>query len=216
MPDAELPRDAGNASPPPPTQRLTTDARPAGGVSAPHRILAATAHRLSEAGAVRLNMQDVATEAGVSKGLIHYHFHDKDTLLARLVAWMTAGLIAREQHALDGVTPQSALDALWGWLDDELARGHLRGLVELSQYDGPAVRDAVRTAARARREAATATIERLFGALGLKPRLPAPLLAEVTVAFLDGLAIDATLAPEPPRRVVFDVYWLSVLSLVES
>lgn len=212
MHDAELPRAAIEL---PPT-RLTREPRSHGGASAPDRILAATARRLSAAGAVRLNMQDVATEAGVSKGLIHYHFHDKDTLLARLVAWMASGLIAREQHALDRVTPQTALDALWGWLEDELERGHLRGLVELSQYDGPAVRDAVRAAARARRDAATVTIERLFGALGLKPRLPAPLLAEVTVAFLDGLAIDATIAPDPPRRVVFDVYWLSVLSLVES
>jgi TetR/AcrR family transcriptional regulator, fatty acid metabolism regulator protein len=34
-------------------------------------------------------MQDVADAAGVSKGLIHYHFHDKETLLTRLIEWMT-------------------------------------------------------------------------------------------------------------------------------
>ena len=184
-------------------------------LAAGERILHATARRLTAAGAVNLSLQDVADDAGVSKGLIHYHFHDKTTLLARLVEWLTGELVRREQGALTGTTRQTVIDALWGWLEGELDRGHIRVLVELSQYDAPAVRDAIRDSARARRQAATGTIETLFSVLGLRPRLPHPLLADVAVTFLDGLAIDTGLAADGPRRVPFDVFWLSLLSLAE-
>lgn len=184
-------------------------------LAAGERILHATARRLTAAGAVNLSLQDVADDAGVSKGLIHYHFHDKTTLLARLVEWLTHELVRREQGALVGTTRQTVIDALWAWLEGELDRGHIRVLVELSQYDAPAVRDAIRDSARARRQAATGTIETLFSVLGLRPRLPHPLLADVAVTFLDGLAIDTGLAADGPRRVPFDVFWLSLLSLAE-
>ena len=184
-------------------------------LAAGERILHATARRLTAAGAVNLSLQDVADDAGVSKGLIHYHFHDKTTLLAQLVEWLTRELVRREEGALAGTTRQTVIDALWTWLEGELDRGHIRVLVELSQYDAPAVRDAIRDSARARRQAATGTIETLFSVLGLRPRLPHPLLADVAVTFLDGLAIDTGLAADGPRRVPFDVFWLSLLSLAE-
>ncbi len=199
------------SAPFPPVPARAADAHLAAG----ERILHATARRLTAAGAVNLSLQDVADDAGVSKGLIHYHFHDKTTLLARLVEWLTRELVRREQGALAGTTRQTVIDALWAWLEGELDRGHIRVLVELSQYDAPAVRDAIRDSARSRRQAATGTIETLFSVLGLRPRLPHPLLADVAVTFLDGLAIDTGLAADGPRRVPFDVFWLSLLSLAE-
>ena len=160
-------------------------------------------------------MHDVARAAGVSKGLIHYHFQDKEALLARLAVWLADALDARERGLLAGITPQLALDALWAWLDSELARGDVRALLDLAQLSAPSVREATRQAARRRRETAASTVETLFGALGLRPRIPAALLADVAVAFIDGLAMDAAIAPAANRRVVFDAFWLSVLSLTE-
>ena len=40
-------------------------------------------------------------------------------------------------------------------------------------------------------------------------------MADVLVAFVDGMALDATLAPERNHRVAFDVFWLAMLSLAE-
>src|SRR5918992_242040 len=97
---------------------------------ATERILEAAAARLTVSGASMLTMQEIAEEAGVSKALIHYHFHDKDTLLARLVLWMAEGLVRRERAALAASAPHAAIDDLWRWLADELARGHIRALVE--------------------------------------------------------------------------------------
>jgi AcrR family transcriptional regulator len=196
---------AGSPTPEVPERRAT----------ASERILDAVARLIVTVGVAAVSMQDVAHEAGVSKGLIHYHFRDKDTLLAQLIDWVTEGLVGREHSALAAVTPQTAVDALWRWLEGELERGHIRLLVELTQSSSAIVREASTRSAQRRREAATATIETVFGALALRPRIPAPLLAEVAVDFIDGLATRATLTLAAPPRAAFDVLWLSLLSLAE-
>ncbi len=160
-------------------------------------------------------MHEVAEEAGVSKGLIHYHFHDKETLLARMVEWMTQNLVARERGALAASAPREAIDDLWRWLSSELERGHVRVIVELAEWREPLVRGAVRVAAGARRAAAASSIDRLFTLLSLRPRVPAALLADVVVAFIDGLAVATGLESERDPRAAFDVFWLSLLNLAE-
>jgi AcrR family transcriptional regulator len=166
-------------------------------------------------GAADVSLQDVAEAAGVSKALIHYHFHDKGELLARLVEWLHAGLIARQSTALSGVSAPAALDALWQWLSDELDRGDLRALLDLSLVQGDAVQAAVRVTASARRDTAASVIGELFDALGLRPRVPAPLISDAFVAFMDGLALDRVVEPTRNARISFDVFWLAMLGLAE-
>jgi len=157
----------------------------------------------------------VAEAAGVSKALIHYHFHDKGELLARLVEWLRAGLVARQATALTGVSGSAALDALWQWLSDELERGDLRALLDLTLVQGASVQAAVRITAADRRAAAAQVITELCTALGLTPRVPAELLGDAFVAFVDGLALDRVVEPERNARVSFDVFWLAMLSLTD-
>jgi AcrR family transcriptional regulator len=189
--------------------------RPRARGNAAERILAATAACVSALGAAQVSMQAVADAAGVSKALIHYHFRDRDELLARLVEWLTVELVRGEELVFEDVAVGPALDALWRWLDEALRTGWLRALVELGLERGAPVRQAVLRSREARRAQATQTIERLFATLGLQPRLPPPLVADVTVAFVDGLAGEAALDPDANHRLRFDVYWLSVLSLAE-
>lgn len=179
------------------------------------RILEATSACIVQKGAADVSLQDVAEAAGVSKALIHYHFHDKGELLARLVEWLRAGLVARQETALTDVSGSAALDALWQWLADELERGDLRALLDLSLVQGEAVQAAVRITAADRRDAATGVITALFKALGLTPRVPAPLIGNAFVAFVDGLALDRVVEPERNARVSFDVFWLAMLSLTD-
>ena len=179
------------------------------------RILNATAARLLAVGAAKLNMQDVADEAGVSKGLIHYHFDSKDTLLARTVEWLSARIEKRERDALNEATPQAAIELLWRWLLAELALGHVRALADLAHYPSTAVEVAIRSSVMRRREATVHTVNTLFSALQLRPRVPAELLAEVVLAFNTGLAVDWSFSSDAERRMAFDVFWLAVLSLAE-
>ena len=189
--------------------------RPRARGNAAERILVAAAETASALGAAQVSMQAVADAAGVSKALIHYHFRDRDELLARLADWITVELVQGEEVALDGAAPGAGLDALWTWLDEALESGRLRALVELGLERGEPVRQSVRRSRDARRAQATLTIERLFAAMGLQPRLPPPLVADVTVAFAEGLAAEVALEPDVNRRLRFDVYWLSVLNLAD-
>lgn len=162
-----------------------------------------------------LTMQEVAEEAQVSKGLIHYHFHDKDTLLARLVEWMARQIVQREHSALADSAPRTALDDLWRWLAGELDRGHVRVLIELGAWRSDLVHRSSQAALRLRREEAAITVDRLFGLLELRPRVPSRLVADVVVAFVDGLAVAASSSNEHDPRAAFDVFWLSLLGLAE-
>ena len=183
--------------------------------TAPTRILQAAARRVRAAGLVRLSMQAVADEAQVSKGLIHYHFRDRDALLARLIEWLAEDIMARERAALEGCAPHEAIDALWRWIKNELQRGELRVLLELQQDPAAGAALAARRVSRLRHAQAEATTTRLFEMLGLSPRVPAELMAAVAVAFLDGLAIETALQPDREARISFDVFWLALLSLAE-
>ena len=189
--------------------------RPRARGNAAERILGAAAECVSALGAAQVSMQAVADGAGVSKALIHYHFTDKAELLTRVAGWLAGEVVERESRALDEVAPAHAVDALWRWLDGELARGDVRVLLDLATVPTDGVRDAVREAAQARRAAAARTVQRLFGLLSLTPRVPVTLMADVLVAFVDGMALDATLAPERNHRIAFDVFWLAMLSLAE-
>ena len=184
--------------------------------SAPARILDAAARRIAAAGVGASSLQEIAAEAGVSKALLLYHFRDKDALLAALVERLADHVRARERALFDGeaLGPTAAIERLWAWVSEELARGELRVLLQLAAVPAALVAAAVRSAARLRREEAAHTVERLFQALELRPRVPGPLLAEVFIAFLDGLALDSALAEREPR-VAFDVLWLGLLSLAE-
>lgn len=185
--------------------------------AAPARILQAAADLLAERGVARFNLQEVAESAAVSKGLIHYHYHDKDTLLTRLVESLATAVVARQQEALaaSASAPAHAVESLWAWLHGELRRGHLRVLVELAQEPGSLVRNATYAAARQRRTAAAEMIERLFALLDLRPRVPAALLSDLVVAFEDGLVLQTSVIPEQDPRVAFDIFWLALLSLAD-
>lgn len=159
-------------------------------------------------------MAAIAAEAGVSKALLHYHYSDRARLLAEVVTQLGDRLAAREQVALAGADGSKAVDALWRWLERELALGELRALLELSLIREPLVHDAAAAVADARRIAAGRMTADLLRRLGLEPRVPAELLGEASVAFMDGLAVAGPVRGSDPR-VAFDVFWLAMLGLAE-
>jgi AcrR family transcriptional regulator len=182
---------------------------------APQRILAAAARSIVKSGAAAMSLSEVAAEASVSKALIHYHYHDKDSLLVRLVDQTADEVTTREVEALRGQRSPLAVDSIWAWLVGELDRGSLRVLLEVSQYRSAPVQEAARRAAVLRRATTTETVNHLFDILELRPRVPPELIAEVVVAFVDGLAMDASLGDARATRVAFDVFWLAILNLAE-
>jgi len=182
------------------------------GGATPQRIIEATIRCVARDGAAEASMAAIAAAAGVSKALLHYHYSDRARLLAEVVTQLGDRLAARSARALDGADGSRAVDALWRWVDGELARGELRALLELSLVRDPLVHAAASAVAEARRRAAGKLTADLLARLGLVPRVPAALIGEASVAFIDGLAIGGLVGASQPR-VAFDVFWLAAIGL---
>ncbi len=76
------------------------------------RILAACARVISRRGLAKFRMSDVAREAGVSIGLLPYHFGDRDSLLAAALDEVTAAATRRAAAQPLATTPGARLAAL--------------------------------------------------------------------------------------------------------
>ena len=179
------------------------------------RIVDAGARCIARDGVAGASMAAIAVEAGVSKALLHYHYHDRSRLLAEIVERIGMRTIERERVAIDESDRMGGLDALWQWLEGELHRGELAALAELALAREAPVRRATQATATERRRSAARTIERLFAELDLTPRVPAPLMADAAVAFIDGLALDVANGSTREPRVGYDVFWLALLGLTE-
>ena len=182
---------------------------------ATRRILSAARSLVARGGAGEISMGDVAASAGVSKALVHYHFHDKESLLQALVEDVGLGVLQRVRDAMRVESDPHALDAYWAWLAEELRAGDLRILISLAEHDSDPVRVASRRVADQRRELAGDHVALVFAKLGLNPRVPAALVADTVLAFVDGLVVVHALDPQRDPRPAFDVLWLALLTLAE-
>lgn len=181
-------------------------------VQASARLVEAALSLLCVEGVSGVSVQRVADAAGVSKGLVHYHFADKDALLCACAETLVADLIAREELARRGRTAATALDALWQAVQSMLVDGRRRALMALCA-DAPAgVREVLARLARDRQAAAGAVLASIEEAFGWVPRVPRPALAAAYVAFVDGLALDAAIRPDVDQRRAFDAFWFALLS----
>lgn len=182
---------------------------------AARRILGAVRELVARGGTALVSMGNVAAAAGVSKALVHYHFRDKDSLLLALVEDVGALVVSREHSAITRDDTTHALDAYWSWLQQELRAGDLRILLSLAESESSRVRSASSRIARQRRKLASEHMTQVFDRLQLNPRVPAAIIAETIVAFIDGLAMATALDPENDPRPAFDVLWLALLTLAE-
>jgi AcrR family transcriptional regulator len=189
----------------------STEERATAEPAASERILRAAIGELVSLGAGELAMHDVADRAGVSKGLIHYHYRDKEALLARAADRLGTRIAARAQRALSGSTADSVVEDLRRWLDTELEIGEWRALLSLAEFPAPAVQQASGIALEARRLAASRMMARFFAVMDLRPRVAPELLGELWVALVGGLAMEADAAHA--AGPAFDVLVLALLGL---
>lgn len=105
-----------------PTPGASPRRRPRG-VETTRRILGAARRLFSEAGFSGASMGAVAREAGVSKGLLHYHFDNKDHLFVETQQAFFRELYRRFSERADRgdggvVSALEALDAAWEAIRD--------------------------------------------------------------------------------------------------
>lgn len=180
------------------------------------RIVEAAAAQLRAHGAAGMAIHAVADAAAVSKGLVHYHFADKDALCAAVTDALGRRLADRAADPLAAATPATVVDDVWRWLAAELAAGDVAALLTLAQEPTPRTRGALAAVATARRAHATALLTRAYTVLGAAPRVPVALLAEAFTACVDGLVVDAGVRAGADSRAAFEAWMLGLLALGED
>lgn len=100
------------------SSQAITDVDPLAGRSERERaILRAAYVVMSKRGANRLNLQDIADEAGISKGLILYHFDTKAQVLQLAMQWALIESVQRMSAALTEAAARGEDDPLTPLLD---------------------------------------------------------------------------------------------------
>jgi TetR/AcrR family transcriptional repressor of bet genes len=187
--------------------------RRARGIATVERLLEATVAVLGNDGVAAVSVQRIADEAGTSKGLVHYHFADKDALLSACARRLTSAVIEGEADALRGASARTALDRLWSAFSGTTRDGTRRALLALCADAAPAARPALAELAAHRQRAAEESVALLEALLEFSPMVPRATLATAYLALTDGLALRLTVRPSEDCRPAFDAFWLAVLTL---
>ncbi len=99
-----LPQAPAAPPPPPPPPPPRKQSRPARRV----QLIEATIETLAEMGYARTTLTAVAKRAGLSHGLVNFHFETKERLLAETMAYLAEEYSANWHAALDGAGPSPA------------------------------------------------------------------------------------------------------------
>jgi AcrR family transcriptional regulator len=160
------------------------------------QIVAAATRVLATKGYARTSLLDIAREAGMSKGALHYHFPTKEALVSKVLEsalekFATRTLEAWARNAGDPMLGlRSAVEELWVLRrnrTDEVAV--VADLLAQSLYD-PALRPQIAAYYRDAAEQVNTTLVPLLAALGLRTRVAPQLIPRLLVGLLDGLVMQ--------------------------
>ena len=193
---------------------VRNSARAARGAATTTRLISAAVAILRDEGTAGVSVQRVADVAGTSKGLVHYHFADKDSLLTACARRVTEQLIDEESAALTSSTAASALDDLWSALSTPEHRGLRRALLALATAATPGMRLGMAESTAQRQRAAARTVGALCQLLHLEVTVSRSALSMLFLAVMDGLGLEG-IGQEglAQHRHAYDAFWLAVLSL---
>ncbi len=151
---------------------------------------------LARQGYARTSLLDIAREAGMSKGAVHYHFPSKESLIQEVLQTALDAVQARTIEAwTSGGDPMSSLrasiEALWevraSRSDEALV---VADLLAQSLYDDslrPKLAEYYERAATQARDHLTAHLS----PLGLRTKVSLDVLPRIIVGLLDGLVMQA-------------------------
>ncbi len=184
------------------------------------RILDAAGRLFSQAGFERASMSDVAQAAGVSKGLLHYHFRSKEHLLIeaqraifRLIYRRFEDRFRRGERGLGPAL--EALDALWQAVRD--LRVQAAFLVETASLVSrePAVAEQVESFYSEAMGLLEQGIIEVFRDSPAQPALPPRRVARLVRVGLHGLIMDLALARSDADLAVIDQSYADFRAMLE-
>lgn len=185
------------------------------------QIVSSAIRVLARSGYARTSLMDIAKEAGMSKGAVHYHFPSKESLVARVLETACDAVAIRANAAwAGGVNPleslHSSLEELWRVRAERSEESLvIADLLAQSLYDDVLRPKLAAYYAFAVSQLTDHLIKNVLTA-GFTPRLPPPVIARLLIGLLDGLVMQHWVEPGvlSPTDVVRAVE-LTALSLFE-
>lgn len=185
------------------------------------QIVAAATRVLAAKGYARTSLLDIAREAGMSKGALHYHFPSKESLVSKVLESALDTFAARTLEVW-ARTPGDPMLALRSsvrelWLlrrnrTDEVAV--VADLLAQSLYD-PNLRPQIAAYYQFAAQQVNATLVPTLAALGLRTRVAPELVPRLLNALLDGLVmqhlVDETAIDTEEVLKAFDAIALALI-----
>lgn len=172
------------------------------GAATRERILAAARQVLAAEGLERFTTRRVADLAGISHGMVHYHFKDKRDLILALVVHARRDWIEPLEELVDGPgTAEERMRAVIAWMAEPATTDVLR--VHFALYSYALTDDVVRRRMAAEYQRWRAPFVKLFGELSEERGLDgfdAQSLGEAFATAADGLVQQQSFDPTLPTE----------------
>jgi AcrR family transcriptional regulator len=185
-------------------------------------VLDAAVKTLAKRGFANTSVSDIADTAGMSKGVVHYHFASKEDLVIRVLGQCHDVLSSRIRKAWsEPGTPteriRRALREMWATrTDGSPEMTVLADMMALGVHD-PKIKKALANRFQASRAELVGELVTSFEKLGLRPKLPAEVIPRIVMATLDGLGLHQIFDPpdEADQREIARSLELFAFSLFE-
>jgi AcrR family transcriptional regulator len=165
------------------------------------QIVAAATRVIARQGYARTSLMDVAAEAGMSKGAVHYHFPTKEALMARVLTDACDAVAERARAAWSaGATPDVAirgsLRELWRMRAERTPEAAVVADLLAQSLHDEALRPALASFYGLAAAQLAAHLDGVAAALGVRAKLPTALLPRVLNGLLDGLVMQHFVDPD--------------------
>ncbi len=165
------------------------------------QIIDAAIRVLARQGYARTSLLEIAKEAGMSKGALHYHYPTKEALIHAVLETACNVVQARTLQAWSpSDNPfealRKSLEELWATRVERTNEALVvADLLALSLYDEslrPKLAEFYELGAKQIRD----YLEENLIAVGLEPRIPLDILPRIVIGLLDGLVMQAFADPD--------------------
>lgn len=166
------------------------------------QIVAAATRVIARKGYARTSLNDIAREAGMSKGAVHYHFPTKEALVSKVLETACDAVAERTKDAWQrgGDDPFEALRAsvreLWAvrtTRSDEVAV--VADLLAQALHD-ESLRPQLAGYYRFASAQTTQHLVTVLASFGLRPKVSAELIPRLLLGLLDGLVMQVFVEPD--------------------
>jgi AcrR family transcriptional regulator len=186
------------------------------------QIVDAAGRVMSRKGYGGTTMKDIAAEAGIAPGLIHYYFDSKEDLLLAVTGSLCQQMRRDAEVAFAASGDAPPIARAWAALEatkDHLARPDQQRLfvetITLALSE-PRVREQLAALYDNLIDTSTAMVEELARQVPTAPPVPLRDFAAVLVATIDGMALQKLLDPSRDEEALYRAFGFLVMSCLAS